>query len=266
MITTNKNARALGTAFLGRMVAAGVTPSATQQKAIRALVRSLDLIGISKFHFFYPFLGGTAATHALDLLGRFNITWSGTITHNSNGVKGNGSSGYGNTGYNPSTQSSVTNAHIGFYAAPGTHGASSSSVFGAGGGGAGFASMFTHGWFDGGTREIFAFNVNSSPNYTPTTTETKHGGHLGAGVTTGKVQQRYTDGVAISSGPTAAGTGNYLNGNAYLLARNDGSSASAFDTRTLRALHVGDYLTAGEWSDLYDAIEAYQVELGRGGE
>ena len=249
-------------AYITKVIAAGGTLTQTEKDAIVTLDAVIESIGASKFHAFYPFAGGVAAAHAIDLMGAFDITWNGTITHNSSGVKGNGSTGYGNTGYNPSLQSSTTDAHMGFYAADGTHIASSSSAMGAGGGGAGFPSMFTHGWFNGGTEEIFAFNIANGTEYTPATGGTKHDGHLMAGVTTGSVQQTWYDGVAQTAGPTATGAGNYYNGNLYICARND-SGASAFDDRILKAVHVGDYLTSGEVTTLYNAITAYQTALGR---
>ena len=260
--TANEGLR-LAQAHFNRMTLAGTSPTATEIAALSRLMYDLGAASIlTKFHLFYPFIGSVAATHALDVLGNFDITWNGTITHNSSGVKGNGSTGYGDTGYNPSTQSSTTNAHMGFYAADGTHVGSSSSAMGCGGGASGFPTMFTHGWFNGGTEEIFAFNISNSFEYTPNEVSTKHDGHLMATVTTGSVQQGYLDGAAQTAGPTATGAGNYYNGNLYICARNDGS-ASAFDDRILKAVHVGDYLTDGEVTTLYNAITAYQTALGR---
>lgn len=264
MIKTSNDGTRIAASFLNRMEFAGTTPSATQAGAIKTLVADMIAAGIlSKMHLFYPMIGGTAATHALDLLGAYDITWNGTVTHNSSGAKGNGSTGYGNTGYNPSTQSSTTDAHMGFYAADGTHGGSSSSAMGCGGGGSGFPTMFTHGWFNGGTEEIFAFNVSNAGEYTPGTGSTKHDGHLMAGVTTGSVQQTWYDGVAQTSGPTATGAGNYYNGSLFICARQAVGVASAHDTRILKAVHVGDYLDNTEAVALYNALTTYQTTLGR---
>lgn len=57
----------------------------------------------------YPFVGGTAARHRLNLINEnsrlvngsiYDITWFGGVTHNANGVTGNGTNGYGNTNLN----------------------------------------------------------------------------------------------------------------------------------------------------------------------
>jgi hypothetical protein len=51
------------------------------------------------FKFLYPFVGGSAVTNSFNLadpsVGR--ITWSGTVTHNANGITGDGTSGHGDT-------------------------------------------------------------------------------------------------------------------------------------------------------------------------
>lgn len=57
----------------------------------------------------YPFVGGTDVTHSRNLYNAADtdaakrIVWSGTITHNTNGVQGNGVNGTGDTKINSST-------------------------------------------------------------------------------------------------------------------------------------------------------------------
>lgn len=55
----------------------------------------------SKMLCIYPYIGGTAAAHAINAKtpGTYNITWNGTVTHNANGAAGDGSTGYGDTGW-----------------------------------------------------------------------------------------------------------------------------------------------------------------------
>jgi len=109
--------------FFAACVTAG-TPLTTDQKtAIYNLVGSLKYASLwSKMTALYPFIGGTAATHAINLKspGTYNIqnaanaTWTGA-THNSNGVTGNGSTHYGDTGINANTVLSVNNSHLSVY-------------------------------------------------------------------------------------------------------------------------------------------------------
>lgn len=57
----------------------------------------------------YPFVGGTDVTHSRNLYNAADtdaakrIVWSGTITHNANGIQGNGVNGTGDTKINSST-------------------------------------------------------------------------------------------------------------------------------------------------------------------
>jgi hypothetical protein len=63
-----------------------------------------------------PYLGGTAAAHAIDAISATSkVTWNGTITHNGSGVKGDGSTGYGVLAWNPSTNFTTTNCGGGIY-------------------------------------------------------------------------------------------------------------------------------------------------------
>lgn len=80
--------------------AAGITDS-TQQSAIQTLVTDLKTAGIwSKFIAFWPFVGGTASQHKYNLIdprdldAAYRVTFNGTLTHSSTGVKGDGSTGY----------------------------------------------------------------------------------------------------------------------------------------------------------------------------
>jgi hypothetical protein len=75
----------------------------TQIFAITYLVTQLKQNGLwNKMHAIYPFVGGTAYRHSINLKdpNQYKITWSTTgVTHNANGITGDGISGYGDTGY-----------------------------------------------------------------------------------------------------------------------------------------------------------------------
>jgi hypothetical protein len=68
-----------------------------QQDAINKLVLDLKGAGIwSKLDAAYPFVGGNGTAHSKNLLADSrHITWSGTLTHDANGVTGDGSTGRG---------------------------------------------------------------------------------------------------------------------------------------------------------------------------
>lgn len=59
----------------------------------------------TKFVGVYPYVGGTAATHAVNLKspGTFNLTFNGTYSHSGNGVDPDGTTAYAQTGIVPVT-------------------------------------------------------------------------------------------------------------------------------------------------------------------
>lgn len=103
---------------------AGIT-DATQKSAINQLVKDLKTYSIwSKFKAIYPFVGGSASTHAVNLKnpGTYDLTFYGGWTHNSNGVTGNGTTGYADTGINENTVLNSSDTHISIYSRTDTDG------------------------------------------------------------------------------------------------------------------------------------------------
>jgi len=98
--------------------ATGITDN-TQKNAVDALVVGLKADGIwSQLNAIYPFVGGTATTHkfnlktSLDTDAGFRLVYGGTVTHSSNGFKGNGSNGYADTFLTPSVTLSLDNVSM----------------------------------------------------------------------------------------------------------------------------------------------------------
>jgi hypothetical protein len=103
------------------ITAAAITDP-TQQAAINTLVVDLKGYSIwSKMKGLYPFVGGTATTHKYnlkdprDLDAAFRLGFSGSWTHNANGITGNGSDTYALSYFNPSAIFSNTKAHLSIY-------------------------------------------------------------------------------------------------------------------------------------------------------
>ncbi len=69
----------------------------TQRAAVATLVLGLKSAGLwSMLYALYPFVGGSAASHAENLKSSsYQITWTNSPTHNANGVTFNGSTNYG---------------------------------------------------------------------------------------------------------------------------------------------------------------------------
>ena len=79
------------------LAAAGITDS-TQRGAVNTLVKDLKRFGLwTKLKAFYPFVGGTSASHKFNLIDprdlneAYRLSFSGGWTHSSMGIKANGS-------------------------------------------------------------------------------------------------------------------------------------------------------------------------------
>lgn len=97
--------------------ATGIT-DATIESAINNLVLDLKADSLwTKGIAVYPVVGGTSTTHAYNLIDptTFQLSFFGTITHSSNGMKGDGSSGYYDTGVEQITHLVRDDVSIGVY-------------------------------------------------------------------------------------------------------------------------------------------------------
>jgi hypothetical protein len=89
---------------------------------LSTLATTVVRIGDTKFKALYPMVGGSAFSHKFNFMNpvdsdaAFRLTFSGTFTHSSMGVKGDGSTGYAETYLNPSTHLVDGDAHLSFYA------------------------------------------------------------------------------------------------------------------------------------------------------
>lgn len=91
-------------AVIDAILATGATLTTNQKQACNDRIVALKNDGIwAKLIAYYGFLGGTAASHAINWKtpGNYNIIWTGTLTHDANGVQSD-FNGYGDTGFNPS--------------------------------------------------------------------------------------------------------------------------------------------------------------------
>lgn len=100
---------------------AGLTVPANKD-AINILVKDFkaDNIWVNK-KAIYPIIGGTSTTHKYnlkdprDLDAAYRLTFSGTITHNSQGMKGDGSTGFADTHIIPTVDLTFNSIHVSFY-------------------------------------------------------------------------------------------------------------------------------------------------------
>lgn len=100
----------------------GVKLTETEIAYIRSIVGGLYLAGSwQKCKALYGFVGGNAWKHKWnwkdmrDLDDAFRLTWNGTVSHSSNGIKSDGVTGYGDTFLVPITHLAINNTHLSAY-------------------------------------------------------------------------------------------------------------------------------------------------------
>lgn len=71
----------------------------------------------SKFHVIHPYLGGDSTKHSYNAINTATaqLSYSGGLTHNSNGMTGNGTDGYATFTFSQATNFSSTNCSVGAY-------------------------------------------------------------------------------------------------------------------------------------------------------
>ena len=104
--------------YLAAVVAAGGTLDCNISGATMDLFAGLKSANIwNKLDYFYPILGGTAASTAINAKapGSNDITWFGGITYSPTGVQSNGVNGYGDTGVNLLLEIGTNDMGLGLY-------------------------------------------------------------------------------------------------------------------------------------------------------
>jgi hypothetical protein len=238
------------------LTATGITDS-TISGAICTLVTSLKSANLwTKLNAIYPFVGGTATTHSFNLrnTAQYQISWSGGVTHNANGITGNGTNALGNTNYGLSLFSQ-NNLSYGLYCRTnsvtgGSNGADDSSFVGN--------VIYLKNTDFNTYFSANNFILNGNANYI---TDTRGLFIVNRLVSTSKTLSRNGSVIRTdaSTSIVASATINF-----YWLTRNrPGNVPIAYDNRNLAFGFFGVGLTTGEQSTLYTAIQTFQTTLGR---
>jgi hypothetical protein len=239
---------------------AGIT-NTTQKRAIRDLVSDLKTAGIwGKFIAIYPFVGGTATSHSYNLVNPslYQVTWTGSPTHDANGVDFNGTSQYGNTGLNALSVLSQANNHISLYSRDNTIVASGDQKdVGAGNNTTGENIALTAGR-PIGDHTIYA----SSDGYTLASGQTKSGFFLGTRTGTGSNIFLYRNNSSIGS-YSSFGIATMPNLSIYIGAQNTEGTATSFSNRQLTIVTIGEGLNSTQGGSLYTAVSNYNNTLVR---
>lgn len=232
------------------LTAAGITDP-TEQNAINDLVITMKADGIwATMIAVYPFVGGSASSHAVNLVapGTFDIAWSGTVTHDANGITGNASDGQGDTGIDDTDLTAADHGLSVYCRTNIPSGGQIGNQNTTGGFSGFFASLgsLTYGYLadlnnvtvsDGGdTLGLYTISRSS-------TTEVNF----------------FKDGAALGTNPKVSTGGTALGSTTIRVLMANGQFSNA--NLAFAAVHSG--LTSGEAADLYTAVQAFQTTLGR---
>jgi len=223
----------------------------TIKYALNELVVSLKNNGLwTKIKALYPFVGGTSTTHSYNLKypTLYQITWSGTVTHNYNGITGNGTNGYGSTGI--SSANLLTSDNIGVtWVVRNT--ASSAIEFGSNSGGGNF-----HG----------SSNFSSSSRFFGHSTSENPSGASGAGIYTGyrasTAQSLFKNGTLLQT-TTGASPTTASSGSIFIGAWNNAGSPTLYSNANQAFWVLHESLTTAQKDTMYTITERFQRRVGR---
>ena len=235
------------------ITAASIT-DLTQQSAINQLVLDLKSYSIwSKLEAIYPYVGGNATSHSYNLKDttKFQITWSGGVTHDLNGVTGNGTNGYGNTNLVPNTV--LTNfISAGVYI--GTNVQENKYDIGT------LVSGSRGTWINSRdtSNRIDTITMDGTNKYYTGITDSS--GFSCVNRTDSTNRQIYKNGIVSNQTNAAASYSIYP---IYVLSLDTNNVAGSFSSRNQRFSFIGNSLTTTEHTNLYTAVQAFQTTLSR---
>ncbi len=236
------------------------TLTTPQEVAINDLVVGLKANGTwSKYKAIYPFIGGTASSHKWnlkdprDLDAAFRLTYSGGLTHSSEGVLGNGSSGYMNTHFYPSDHLTLNSETISFYVTTAiTEIAADPIIMGVGNSFAQVSMLSVD-------EDTIFCRLNDTLRFTSNIVKTGLFTSTKNGSSTVKI---YKDDVLKL---TTTGTGSLPTLPHFILTLNYNGYpyGDGYSNQNVAYAGLGDGLSDTEIANDYTVIQAYQIALGR---
>jgi len=237
--------------IIGSFISRSLISDPTQIAAVATLVtNAIDHGWWQQCDLIYPFVGGTSVAHAQNLKSEnFTIAWSGSVTHDNNGITGDGASGYGDTGYSQLSGVSLGKftSHFSLYLR--TTGSINVRHFGTNVG----ASMFMRNNFLNWIAFWIGVRLETSTGRVP-----KLGLLLATRTRTG--QFLYTPD-QIASDPSA-NPSDMNNSSLFILTAND-TPLSLFSNANYSSLTVGGEFTSGSYQIMKSDWQAFQTTLGR---
>lgn len=241
------------------IIATGI--SGTNASAINTLVVDLKAASIwTKMKAIYPMVGGTATTHKYNLINpqdtnaAFRLSFVGGWTHSANGALPNGTNAYANTFLNPNNSAGIilpSSAHLSYYSRTTIVGV----TYEIGGGNTAaneslalkVASNFTAG------------NINIPVNFT-TTTDAK--GFWAGSKRANNDRECYRNGISqntITSNDTLAFSSIFISLGAF----NNNGSIIGYSAKECAFASIGAGLTDAQSLAFYNAVQTFQITLGR---
>ena len=250
--------------------ATGIT-STTHKKAVDYLVKQLKANSLyTKFSALYPFVGGTADTHKIILINpadsdaAFRIAWSGSVTHDANGIKGNGTNAYGDTKLNlVATSASLTSFSLGLYKKVAESAGTSKNYFGAQNSSAPLQNTGL-GWLNAGSTEAGCISANTLPGeFAPSLANAAVNGSIAINCNGNRNAQFWANGSKVGSAVTQTGVA-FSNLNVYILCTNFAGSPGGYTANIAISLaYISTGLSNAEMATLHTIVTAYQTMLGR---
>lgn len=253
-------------AFVAASQAAGTTiPRAQANILDRYLTRPVLNNGLwPLMTALYPFIGGTAASHSINLItpGTYSITWSGTVTHDANGITGDGTTGYGSTGLTPGLFT-PSSGHIAVY----NRTAAPSATIRAFTGSYRNAPLRHFALFTNTSSNGIIATLNSTGVATHVTVSDTRGLLVGSRTATGinDTQARiYRNGVGAGTlGSSTADATGISSDVIPILAERYNGNVTIFIATNLALASYGAGLTTTQIDALGAIVESYQSALGR---
>lgn len=245
-------------AYIAAMEGVGGVFTDVQKGYINNMFVSLKQAGLyNLIDAFYPFVGGTAATHKFnaknprDLNAAFRITFAGGVTHNANGITGNGTTGVGFTNYvipvgnqNDTHISCYVRNNVASGCAIGTKQTDNSR----------FTNIFP---LSGGTTVVRMNGASATTNATADSRAFFVGNRSGA-----NVEQIYRNGTSVATTANASTTPP-TNQMAILARTTAGSSDDNFSTYNLAWASIGKSLNASQQLAYYNIVQTFQTNFSR---
>jgi hypothetical protein len=254
------------TAYLSAVVSAGGTTDATIDSAIDTLFVDLKAAGVySKMIAFYPIIGGIQASHAINgnLNATYDLTYSGTWTHNTNGQAVSSNSGqYALLNYiipAGAGAGAAQNFSCGIYVNTNTDTFSGFEMDMGVRDNAGAGNIdwrLIAGWSGTNDSRFYAGDTNNEALQSP-----RGGAGMYVGTRTVNATKLIFNGSTINSNTVVQnGSSQY---SIALGGEYNGTSNSFNSSKRQTFAFISEYLTDAEVSDLYDAVQTCQVSLSR---